>query len=69
MPDTFTVLGYYEDNRQPWATSVTVDHPEDADEAARQDMVSEFVDADDIVVVGCVRGQHEVFGGDHEHGI
>jgi hypothetical protein len=65
--NTFTVLGYYTDNRQPWATSVEATDAFDAEERAKREMFTMnggYVDLADIRSVGVVEGEHNVQAGD-----
>jgi hypothetical protein len=43
----YTILGYYEDNKQPWATSVDAMDAEIAEERGRRQMIQSYVDGFD----------------------
>lgn len=71
MKKDWTVVGYYEDNKQPWADCYVTETWEQAQAAAHEDHPEGGEDDHygPIIVVGVIEGEHAVFGGDNEHGI
>lgn len=63
---TFTVIGYYDDNKQPWAHSALAEDPQEAARIAAREMVNSGAHPSDVGVVDVIEGDVNCVLGNEE---